>query len=61
MNKNKKCECCNKDIEGNLKLCNSCSLYVKDLKRKFYYYKRRCEQLCVILSGQKRICERVRL
>ena len=38
---NKKCECCGNTLKEYFirqKFCNNCSVYLKELKAKVYYY-----------------------
>lgn len=50
-----KCECCKRKIGKwkNQKFCNSCSLYLRELKRKLYYYKNKSENLTILLYGYR--------
>lgn len=45
---NKKCECCDKDLEvafGPTKYCNNCSLYVTKLNRQIGVFKHQLKKL----------------
>lgn len=56
------CECCKKEVEnyGNRKLCNSCSLYTKELRRKASYFKCKFRRLNKEKYGTVSGSERIR-
>ena len=59
----KRCECCRKELKnimGGQKYCNSCSVYLKDLRKKISSWRYQARRLRKIVYGQEMGGERVR-